>query len=63
VALCITADEREQIEIILPDGRKVVVIVLKLPGRSLANVKLSIIAPKDIKVERRTRKSPEENNS
>ena len=61
MALCVSAVEEEQIEILLPDGRKIIVIVLPPPGRRLNNSRISFVLPKDLEVQRRPRKSKEQN--
>jgi len=63
MALCFAASEKEQIEIILPDGRLVKIIVLRPEGRSYNNIRIAVVAPKDIKIERRPRLSVKENHS
>jgi hypothetical protein len=63
MGVCITADIKEQVEILLPDGRKVIIVVLPTNNRvSINNTRLAFVAPKDIEIQRRPRKSSEENN-
>ena len=61
MSVCVTASEAEQIEILLPDGRKVIVIPLRSPGRSFNNIRIAFSAPNDIQIRRRPRKSIQEN--
>ena len=62
MAVCLNASEDEQIELILEDGRKIIVLPIKLPGRSLANVKIAFVAPKSIGIKRVPRKTAAENH-
>jgi hypothetical protein len=62
MAICFAANEKEQIEIKLPDNRVVKVIILRPQGRSYNNIQIAIVAPKDIKVEKKPRLSKEENH-
>ena len=62
MACCLLSNKDEQIELLLPSGEKIIIIVLPNTNRTyIPRVRLSFNAPDSVSIQRRPRKTKEEN--
>jgi len=63
MAICLNANKDEQIELELPNGEIIVILIFGKNGRSVNNINIAITAPSTVSVVRRPRKNKEDNSN